>query len=153
MQSVNKISDQRHNMKLHFEIITPEKVVYKDEIDQITLPTADGEITILPGHIPLIAPTKPGEIALKKDGISRHIAVMSGFVETSENKVRLMADAAELAEEIDTRRAEEAKKRAEEAKANAKDQFEFSDATAAMERAITRIKIAKRKSRHHSETM
>ena len=90
--------------KLHFEIITPNKVVFNDEIDSITLPTSEGEITILPGHIPLIAPTKPGEIMIKKNGALHHMAVMGGFVEISENKVRLMAEAAELAEEIDERR-------------------------------------------------
>jgi len=138
---------------LHFEIITPDKIVYQDKIDSITLPTSEGEITILPGHIPLIAPTKPGEIMIKKNGEIKHMAVMRGFVETSENKVRLMADAAELAEDIDERRAEEARERAEKAKSEAKDKVEFIDATAALERALTRIKIAKRKSRHHHTSM
>lgn len=140
-------------MKLHFEIITPEKVVYSDEIDSVTVPTIDGEITILPGHIALVSPTKPGEIIIKKDNTTHHMAVMRGFVETSNDKVRLLAEAAELAEEIDTRRAEEARKRAEVAKAQAKDQVEFADATAALERAITRVKISERKHRHHSQTM
>lgn len=139
--------------KLQFEIITPDRVVYKDEIDSITLPTTEGEITILPNHIPLITPTRPGEIMIKKDGQTRHMAVMKGFVETSENKVRLMAEAAELAEEIDERRAEEARQRAEKAKQQAKDQFEFTDATAALERALTRIKIVRRKHRRHPTTM
>lgn len=134
--------------KLQFEIITPDNVVYSDMIDQITLPTQDGEITVLPNHIPLVAATKPGEITIKKDEVTRHMAVMSGFVETSDNKVRLLADAAELADEIDERRAQEALKRAEEAKAEAKDDVAFTDATAALERALTRIKIAKRKHRH-----
>lgn len=134
--------------KLHFDIITPERVVYSDEIESITLPTVDGEITILPGHIPLVAPTKPGEITIKKNGQTRHMAVMRGFVETSENKVRLLADAAELAEEIDERRAEEARQRAEKTKSEAKDEVAFVDATAALERALTRIKIARRKHRH-----
>ena len=139
--------------KLHFEIITPEKIVYKDDIDSITLPTTEGEITILPNHIPLISATKPGEIMIKKDGKIRHMAVMKGFLETSENKIKLMAEAAELAEEIDERRAEEAKKRAELARSQAKDQLEFTNAAAAMERALTRIKIARRKHKHHPETI
>lgn len=134
--------------KLHFEIITPDKVVYSDEIDQITLPTTEGEITILPGHIPLVAPTAFGEIVIKKGSETHHVAVMGGFVETSDNKVRLLADAAELADEIDERRAQEALKRAEKAKSEAKDDVAFTDATAALERAITRIKIAGRKKRH-----
>lgn len=134
--------------KLHFEIITPERVVYSDEIDQITLPTVDGEITILPNHIPLVAPTKPGEIMIKKGSDIRHMVVMGGFVETSNNKIRLLADEAELAEEVDERIAQEAFERAQKAKAEAKDDVAFADATAALERAIARIKIAKRKHHH-----
>ena len=140
-------------MKLHFEIITPDKVVFKDEIDSITLPTTEGEITILPHHIPLVAATKPGEITIKKDGTSHHIAVMKGFIENSGNHVRLMAEAAETSEEIDERRAEEARKRAEQAIAESKDQVEFADATVALERALTRIKIAGRKHRHREKSL
>jgi len=134
--------------KLHFEIITPDKTVYSDEIDQITLPTRDGEITILPNHIPLVAPTKPGEITIKKGSETHHMAVMGGFVEVSDNKVRLLADAAELADEIDERRAQEALERAQKAKFEAKDDVAFIDATAALERALSRLKIVNRKKRH-----
>lgn len=135
-------------MKLHFQIITPEKIVFNEEIDSITLPTVDGEITVLPNHIPLISVTKPGEIMIKKDGQTHHMAVMRGFVETSDNRVRLMTDAAELAEEIDERRAEEAKKRAEKMVAESKDQIEYTDASAALARALARIKVSRRKRTH-----
>jgi F-type H+-transporting ATPase subunit epsilon len=135
--------------KIYFEIITPDKVVFSSEIDQITLPTTDGVITILPDHAPLVAETKPGEIIIKTDGKTNHMAVMNGFVETSDSKVRLMTEAAELAENIDERRAEEARRRAEEAREKAKDSIEFTEASAAFERALTRIKIAKRKHSRH----
>lgn len=135
--------------KLNFQIITPDKVVYKDEIDQLSVPTINGEITILPNHIPLITPLQPGEITIKKDNKLRHMAVMRGFVEVSDNNIRLIADAAELAEEIDDRRAEEALERAKKAKEEAKDDVAFADATAALERAITRVKIARKKSKHY----
>lgn len=135
--------------KLHFEIITPENIVFKDDIDSITLPTQEGEITILPGHIPLIAPTKPGEITVKKDNSVHHMAVMNGFLETSDNNIRLMVESAELAENIDERRAEEAKKRAVEAKEKATTDIEMAEATAALERALARIKVAERKKRKH----
>lgn len=135
-------------MKLKFQIITPEKIVFNEEIDSITLPTVDGEITVLPNHIPLISVTKPGEIMIKKDGQAHHMAVMRGFVETSDNRVRLMTDAAELADEIDERRAEEAKVRAEKLVAESKDQVEYTDASAALARALARIKVARRKRIH-----
>ena len=137
--------------KINFEIITPEKIVFKDEIDSITLPASEGEITILPNHIPLVAPTKPGEIIIKKGTEIHHMTVMGGFIENSDNKVKLLADAAELVEEIDERRAEEARKRAELAKEKATTQVEFAEATAALERALTRIKIVRRK--HRPRTM
>lgn len=135
-------------MKIKFQIITPEKVVFNEEIDSITLPTVDGEITVLPNHIPLISVTKPGEIMIRKDGEVHHMAVMRGFVETSENRVRLMTDAAELAEEIDERRAQEAKERAEKLVAESKDQVEYTDASAALARALARVKVARRKRAH-----
>lgn len=134
--------------KLHFEIITPEKTVFKEEIDSLTLPTDEGEITILPNHIPLVATTKPGEIVIKNEGKTHHMAVMRGLVETSENNIRLLADAAELAEEVDERRAEEAKKRAEQAREKAQTGVEFAEASAALERALTRIKIVRKRRRH-----
>lgn len=136
-------------MKIKFEIITPEKIVFKDEIDSITLPTQEGEITILPGHIPLIAPTKPGEIIVRKDNTAHHMAVMNGFLETSDNNIRLLVESAELAENIDERRAEEAKKRAAEAREKATTDIEMAEATAALERALARIKVAERKKRKH----
>lgn len=144
----------RYDMnKLHFQIITPDKVAFSDEINQLTLPTIEGEITILPNHIPLVTAIKPGTITIKKENETHHMAVMGGFLEISDNKIRLMAEAAELAEEIDERRAEEARQRAQKAVSEAKDQVEFADATAALERSISRIKVAQRKSRHHSTSM
>ncbi len=135
--------------KIHFQIITPEKVVFKDEIDSVTMPTPEGQITILPGHIPLVSITNPGEIIIKKGSEIRCIAVMRGFVENSKDSVRLMADAAELAEDIDEKRAQEARERAEKAKETAQGHQEVAEATAALERALTRIKIAQRKKSRH----
>jgi F-type H+-transporting ATPase subunit epsilon len=136
-------------MKLHFQIITPDKVVFKDEVDSITIPTLDGQITILPNHIPLVSITNPGELVIKKNNETKNIAVMAGFIENSHNNVRLMADAAELAEDIDEKRAQEAIERAKKAKDEAQDHTEIAEATAALERALTRIKIAQRKKSRH----
>jgi len=135
--------------KLNFEIITPEKIVYRDEIDSLTLPTQEGQITILPEHIPLVTMIVPGEIIIKKNNDFHHIAVMKGFLETSQNHIKILTDAAELAEEIDDRRAEEAKLRAKKAKAQATTNIEIAEATVALERALTRIKVAQRKRKHH----
>ncbi|MCL5795218.1 MAG: ATP synthase F1 subunit epsilon [Patescibacteria group bacterium] len=136
-------------MKLNFQIITPDKIIFQDEADAITVPATDGQITILPNHIPLVSVTKPGEIIIKKGNETKNIAVMRGFIENSQNNVRLMADAAELAEDIDERRAQEAKERAQKAKETTQDHLELAEATAALERALVRIKIAQRKKSRH----
>lgn len=136
-------------MRLNFQIITPEKTVFKDEVDSVTIPTIDGQITILPGHIPLVSITNPGEIILKKGSEIKNIAIMRGFIENSQDNVRLMADAAEFAEDIDEKRAQEAMERAQKAKETSQDHLELAEATAALERALMRIKIVQRKKSRH----
>jgi F-type H+-transporting ATPase subunit epsilon len=100
---------------IKFEIVTPERTVLKETIKQLTVPTKAGEIAILPDHIPLIATINPGVIILKrKDDSPEVLSVSGGFVEVLKNKVVILADTAEMAEEIDIERAEEARKRAEQ---------------------------------------
>jgi len=102
---------------LKFEITTPKKTVLTDEILQLTVPTKSGEITILPGHIPLISSLSPGVLEVKnKDGEIEIMAVSGGFVEVMPGRVIILSDIAEKAPDIDIEKAEEAKKRAEEEK-------------------------------------
>lgn len=140
--------------KLHFEITTPEKNVLKDEIDSLTVQTKDGEITILPGHIPLVAALAGGEMTVRKDGKATPMVVGGGFIEVrpqpdKKTRVIILADAAERVEEIDVKRAEEARERARKAMEEYKnaDDVKFVDATAAFERALSRIKIARKHAR------
>ena len=131
------------NKKIKFEIVTPEKVVFKKEILQITVPTREGEITVLPKHIPLVSILKPGVIELK--GIDKKMEIISvsgGFIEVLRNKVVILADTAERAEEIDFDRAEEAKKRAEEEIKNIKhfDQERFTNISAQIAKELARTK-------------
>ena len=67
--------------KIKFKIVTPERIVFEDEVDQVTLPVTDGEVTILPNHLSYIASLKAGEIMLKKDGKEINMAVSGGFIE------------------------------------------------------------------------
>ena len=136
-------------MKINLQIITPEKIAYEGEIDQVTLPTTDGEITILADHIPLISTMKHGELTIKNGGEEILMAVCNGFIEVKKNHIIIMTDIAERAEDIDEKRAQEAKKRAEES-LKEKDRMSdiaFADVTAALERSLARIKVARRKKR------
>jgi F-type H+-transporting ATPase subunit epsilon len=136
-------------MKTNLKIITPEKIAYQGEVDQITLPTTDGEITILANHIPIISAIKHGELTVKNDNKKISMAVWRGFVEVKKNNIIIMTDIAERVEEIDEKKAEEARKKAEEL-LREKDKLSdiaFADATAILEKSLARLKVAKRRKR------
>lgn len=139
-------------MKMSFEITTPERVVFKDEVDQITLPTEMGEITILPNHLPLVATLKPGEARLKKNGEDIILAVAGGYIEVlPKNRVIVLADNAERAEEIDVERAETARKRALEImkEKNIQD-VEYASLAGRLERELARLRVARKHRTRHS---
>jgi F-type H+-transporting ATPase subunit epsilon len=136
--------------KIHFKIVTPEKEVFEDDVDQVTLPVTDGQVTILPDHTSYIASLKPGEIIFKKGKEETVLATSGGFVEFDKNNLVFLADTAERIEEINLQEAEEAKKRAEELMQTraTMDDEEYARVAAAIEREASRIKIAKK---HHSK--
>jgi F-type H+-transporting ATPase subunit epsilon len=132
---------------IKFKIVTPEKTVYEDSIDQLTLPTMEGEITVLPNHIPIISVLAPGELVAKKDGEEVAMAVSGGMVEVRKNEITVLADTAERAEEIDLARAEEARQKAENIKEEKirMDDVEYAAAVAALlERNLARIRVARK---------
>ncbi|MCR4284112.1 MAG: ATP synthase F1 subunit epsilon [Parcubacteria group bacterium] len=132
---------------IKFEIVTPERVVFREVVLQATIPTKDGEITVLPNHIPLISILKPGVIELKTQERGREIiAVSGGFIEVLKDKIVILADTAEKAEEIDLEKTEEARKRAEKIKIEGihKDDVSFTDATIKIEKEIARAIAVKR---------
>ena len=137
-------------MNIKFKIVTPERTVFEDEIDQATLPVTDGEVTILPNHRSYIASLKAGEITLKKNGKDTILATSGGFIEFDKNNLVLLADTAERVEEIDLKESEEAKKRAEELMKSklTMDDEEYAKVAAAIERESNRIKIARK---HHTK--
>jgi len=132
---------------IKFEIVTPERVVLKEEIKQITLPTKTGEITVLPDHIPLVSSLVSGVIHIKRrNGEDEIISISGGFLEVLKDKVVILADTAERAEELDIDRAEEAHKRAAELKEKARrgEDVNFAEVNAAIERELARTKAVKR---------
>lgn len=133
-------------MKLR--IVTPEKTTYQaEDVSQLTLPTQQGEITILPNHIPLVSVLKAGEMIVKKDNEEISMALSGGFVEIKENEIVVLADTAERADEIDEEKAEEARKRAEKLLEEAKDKetVDYVALAAKMEKELARLKVARKK--------
>ena len=100
---------------LKLEIVTPEKKIFDDSVDAVTVPTASGEAGILPNHAPLVSALKPGILSYTNKGSVERLAVSGGFVEVSGNKVSVLTDAAQTASEIDTDAARADREAAEKA--------------------------------------
>jgi len=129
---------------MHFKITTPERQVFADEVEQVTMVTKDGEITVLPHHIPLVTLLKPGELRYKKNGEEHFLSISGGFAEVRpDNSIVILADTAEHATEIDLTRAEAARDRAHKLmrEVRNKDDVEYTTLTAQLEKALTRLKV------------
>lgn len=139
------------NLKL--KIVTPERVVYEALVDSVTLPTSSGEITVLKDHIPLVSKLQAGEMKTVAGGEEQFFAVSTGFVEVrAGNEVVILADTAELADELDAQKIEEARDRARallEEKRHV-DEEQFAIAAAALERELARYKVATKRARGRS---
>jgi len=133
--------------KIKFEIATAERVIYSDDVDIVIAPGIEGQMAILPSHAPLLTMLQPGELVVRKEGEETAIFVSGGFLEVMQNRVTVLADTAERAEEIDVERAEEAKRRAEERLAGRLPEMDLARAEVALRRALTRIKVAERRRR------
>lgn len=132
---------------IHFKIATPEKIVYENDILQVSIPTTTGEITVLPHHSPLVSILQAGELKIKDDKGVQVIAVSSGFLEVrANNEVIILADNAERAEYIDIDRAEAARKRAEEEMSKAKvgENVDYAKLQAVIEREMNRVRVGKK---------
>ena len=135
-------------MKLTLELTTPERIVTKEVCDSATIPTAEGEITVLPGHVPLVGTLAPGMITLRHGAEESFLAVSGGFVEVMpDGRVVVLADTAERAEELDLDKVEEARERARVLLSEGRraDDVATVAAAAALERELARVRVAK----HH----
>lgn len=129
-------------MNLFLEIITPEKLIYKNEVSEVVVPTVNGEIAILPNHINLLTQIKPGELIIKKGSASQYLAITGGFLEVSGDKISILAKYAVKAQDIEVARAMEAKKRAEKVMSEKSTDNELRIAQAEMIKAILELKVA-----------
>lgn len=98
---------------LNLEIVTPEKKVFDEAVESVTIPTTNGEIGVLPNHAPLISTLKPGILTVSTRGASERMAIAGGFVEVSANKVSILADSAEKADEVNVEAARAEREAAE----------------------------------------
>jgi F-type H+-transporting ATPase subunit epsilon len=131
---------------LNLEIITPEQTVVKEEVDMVEAKGANGEFGILPGHTQFLTTLEIGEIRYMKEGVTTHLSASNGFAEVVEDKVVMLLDTAEPAEEIDIERAKRALERAEAAlKTVSFDHAEYLMYEMALYRAIARISVASKK--------
>ncbi len=135
-------------MPLRVEIVTAERVVYSEEgVDRMIVPGIVGELGVLPRHAPLLTMIQPGVLRIVKGEDEVEMAITGGFIEVRENRVTVLADAAERAEEIDLVRAEEARRRAQRLLEERTAEIDLSRAEAALARALVRLKLAERRRR------
>jgi F-type H+-transporting ATPase subunit epsilon len=127
------------------EIVTPVKLVLKEQAEEAQIPGLSGYLGLLPGHAPLITELAVGVITYKSNGVSHALAVAWGFAEVLPDKVTILAETAERPEEIDLQRAQEAKDRAEQRLKSNDPELDYTRAQEALQRAETRIDVAKEK--------
>ncbi len=131
--------------KLELEVVTPDRLVVSESVDIVMAMGALGEFGILPSHIPFLTPLQPGELRYRKGNQLEYMAVTGGFAEVSNNKVTVLAEAAEKAREIDIDRAKRAKERAEKRLAQAKaEDVDYTRAEMALKRALLRLRVAEK---------
>lgn len=138
-----------------FEIVTPREVVFSDEVYEVLLPTPLGQIGILPGHLSLHALLVTGVVSLRRHADTTYeamedLAIAGGFVEISGNHVRVFADAAERADDIDELKVQQALARAQQLQREAKDQVAVADAIGLIEQQATRLKVAELRRRRRN---
>lgn len=138
--------------KILLKIIAQDHLVSETEIDKISLQTVKGQITVLPNHIPLVAELKSGEAIVFNNDKQEVLSIAGGFVEVGNNRVLVLADRVERAEEIDLARAQEAYERAQQRVLDlkGKDEVEYVNWVAQLEKELSRLKVARKHRRPHS---
>jgi F-type H+-transporting ATPase subunit epsilon len=128
---------------VRLEFVTPERVIVHDDVDEVEIPGEDGYLGVLPGHEPLLTTLRPGELWYRKGSDKTYAFVAGGFAEVLPDRVAVLAQVAERAEEIDTQRAEAAKRRAEERLTKPSSDFDFARARVALIKALARLQVSR----------
>lgn len=134
---------------LHLQIITPEKVVFDDDVDQVSLPTTTGQITVLPNHTNLVTSIEPGELIYKKHQKETLMAAGYGFAQVGRDNVKVLVDLAAPEEELEEKAIELARQQAEEAmkQKHTMSEGEYATAAANLQKALAQLKIKRRRRR------
>jgi F-type H+-transporting ATPase subunit epsilon len=127
------------------EIVTPEKMVVRDAAEEAQIPGRNGYIGVLPGHAPLITELGAGEITYSRDGQAQRFSVAWGFAEILPDRVTVLAETVERADEIDINRAQESLSKAEESLKSAQTEEDFAEALGKISRAQARLEVAQKK--------
>lgn len=130
---------------LRLEIVTPEAVVFSDDVEMVTLPGSEGEMGVYPLHVPLMTRIVPGELIVNKGGKTLFLAVGEGFAEVTEERVSILADMAIRAENIDEAQAEEARRRAESRLSEQLTEEESAKLQAALTHSLTQLKVKRQR--------
>jgi F-type H+-transporting ATPase subunit epsilon len=135
-------------MTIRLDVVTAERIVFSEDVDSVIAPGIEGQLGVLPHHAPLMTTLHTGELRVRKAGEEISLVISGGFFEVRPNRIIVLADVAERAEEIDLARAEKAKARAhEELKLRPKG-VDLAVAEGELRRALTRLKVGQRKQRH-----
>lgn len=129
---------------LKLDIVTAERIVYSEDVDTIIAPGIEGQLGILPHHAPLMTILQAGELVVRRGGEEDTLAISGGFLEVRPDRVIILADSAERAEEIDTERAEAAKKRAEQRLSEKVAEMDTTRIEASLRRAMARLTVAEK---------
>lgn len=132
-------------MKLTVDVLTPQSQIYSGEADEILVPTVNGQLGILPGHVALLTQIEPGELEIKNGGKSNYVAIMGGYLEVSKNKVNVLGDYAIRAEDIEIVKVEQAKAKAEKMKQEKISIEDMTNIEADLRRSILELKVAQRR--------
>jgi F-type H+-transporting ATPase subunit epsilon len=135
--------------KIHLEVVTPEKLIFSGMVDSVNVPCKTGYMGILPGHAPFLGELGIGEISFIIGDRSDCLFCCWGFIEVLPDRTVILAQKAEMASDIDVKRAEEAKSRAEKLLSSKDSSVDFGRAELAMLRAISRLNAAKHRAAHH----
>ena len=130
--------------KLTLEIVTPDRAVAHEDVDEVEIPGADGYFGVLPGHTPLLATLKVGQLWYRRGQETTYVSIAFGFAEVLPNRVTILAQIAERAEEIDISRAEAARRRAEERLKKPGPDIDFERARIAMMKSLIRLQVAQK---------